>query len=173
MSPLSQKIVPSPVGALRLVATDAALAGVFFPNHKDAPLFTPTSSNGPPSHPILDLAAREFAAYFRGELQVFTTPHAAQDGTPWQRAVWAALSTIPFGERRSYAELAAQIGNPNAARAVGAANALNPLSIIVPCHRVVGADGSLTGFAGGMPAKKWLLAHEQRVTERVSFTLRA
>lgn len=106
------------------------------------------------------MAAREqLAAYFAGELRQFTLPLAPR-GTPFQMQVWTALRQIPFGETRSYGTLAASIGQPGSARAVGAANRTNPIGIIVPCHRVIGADGSLTGYAGGIERKKFLLEHE-------------
>ncbi|MGY6038231.1 methylated-DNA--[protein]-cysteine S-methyltransferase [Aeromonas sp. AE23HZ002T15] len=101
----------------------------------------------------------EFRAYFAGERQRFTLPLAAQ-GTAFQRAVWQALCDIPYGETRSYGEIATAIGKPSASRAVGAANGRNPLSIIVPCHRVIGQNGSLTGYAGGLPIKQALLRLE-------------
>lgn len=101
----------------------------------------------------------QFRAYFAGELQRFTLPLAAV-GTPFQRAVWQALCDIPYGETRSYRDIALAIGKPTAMRAVGAANGRNPLSIIVPCHRVIGKDGSLTGYAGGLPIKQALLRLE-------------
>lgn len=101
----------------------------------------------------------QFRAYFAGELQRFTLPLAAQ-GTPFQQAVWQALCDIPYGETRSYRDIALAIGKPTAMRAVGAANGRNPLSIIVPCHRVIGRDGSLTGYAGGLPIKQALLKLE-------------
>lgn len=101
----------------------------------------------------------EFRAYFAGELQRFTLPLAAQ-GTAFQRSVWQALCDIPYGETRSYGDIAQAIGKPSASRAVGAANGRNPLSIIVPCHRVIGQNGSLTGYAGGLPIKQALLKLE-------------
>jgi methylated-DNA-[protein]-cysteine S-methyltransferase len=110
---------------------------------------------------VLDQAAEQLAEYFAGERTEFDVPLAAV-GTPFQQRVWRMLEKIPFGETWSYGQLAARIGRPSASRAVGAANGKNPIGIIVPCHRVIGANGSLTGYAGGMPMKKWLLAHEQR-----------
>lgn len=103
----------------------------------------------------------QFAAYFAGSLQQFDLPLAAR-GTPFQQAVWHALGDIPYGETVSYLEIAQAIGNPKSVRAVGAANGRNPLSIIVPCHRVIGRSGELTGYAGGIPIKRWLLELEQR-----------
>ncbi|MGE8388794.1 MAG: methylated-DNA--[protein]-cysteine S-methyltransferase, partial [Pseudomonas sp.] len=111
--------------------------------------------------PILREAARQLGEYFAGKRRRF---ELALDfaGTEFQRQVWAALLTIPFGQTRSYSDIARQIGSPSAVRAVGAANGRNPISIIAPCHRVIGASGSLTGFAGGLPAKQFLLALEGR-----------
>ncbi|MEO7111323.1 MAG: methylated-DNA--[protein]-cysteine S-methyltransferase, partial [Polyangiaceae bacterium] len=100
-------------------------------------------------------------AYFSGNLQTIKTPLAAK-GTAFQQKVWAALRTIPFGETWSYVQLAKKIGKPNASRAVGMANSRNPIAILVPCHRVIGASGALTGYAGGLENKKWLLEHEDR-----------
>jgi O-6-methylguanine DNA methyltransferase len=113
-----------------------------------------------PDHPLLARARDALARYFAGDRAPLDVPAEAVEGTPFQREVWAALRAIPYGERRSYAELARAIGRPDAVRAVGAANARNPLPILVPCHRVVGADGGLVGFAGGLPAKAALLALE-------------
>ncbi|MCA9677318.1 MAG: methylated-DNA--[protein]-cysteine S-methyltransferase, partial [Myxococcales bacterium] len=102
----------------------------------------------------------QLAAYLDGARRAFDVP-LAPAGTPFQLAVWDALLAIPYGATESYGALARRLGRPHAARAVGAANGQNPISIIVPCHRVIGADGSLTGYGGGLPAKRWLLAHEQ------------
>lgn len=107
-------------------------------------------------------AADQLAAYFAGERQTFALP-LGPEGTAFQRLVWRALETIPFGETATYGALATAIGRPAASRAVGTANGRNPLSIIVPCHRVIGASGQLTGYAGGLVAKQWLLAHERRI----------
>lgn len=154
------KTMPSPVGRLTLVARDAALVALLWENERPDRVrlgdLAETSD-----HPVLREAERQLGAYFRGELRVFTVP-LAFEGTEFQKCVWQALLTIPFGETRSYAGIARQIGRPNAFRAVGAANGRNPISIIVPCHRVVGTDGGLTGFAGGLAAKERLLAFERR-----------
>ena len=150
------RILTTPVGGFRLVANDVGLVAAQLSDGTrtlEAPLC------GSP-HPILDLAGAELEAYFRGQLQHFTVP-LATDGTPFQREVWAALRTIPFGEHRSYAWLAKEIGRPRAVRAVGAANGRNPVAVIVPCHRVIGSSGALTGYAGGLEMKRWLLTHEQ------------
>ena len=108
---------------------------------------------------MLDEARRELDAYFAGRLETFTVP-LAPNGTEFQRRVWSALRDIPFGTTISYAGLARRVSNAAAVRAVGAANGRNPIPIIVPCHRVIGSDGSLTGFGGGIPRKRWLLEHE-------------
>lgn len=108
---------------------------------------------------LLEGAREQLAAYFAGELRQFSLPLAPR-GTPFQTQVWAALQRIPFGETRSYGALAASLGQPGSARAVGAANRTNPIGIVVPCHRVIGADGTLTGYAGGIERKKFLLEHE-------------
>ena len=103
----------------------------------------------------------QLQAYFAGELRDFELPLAAE-GTPFQQRVWRALCDIPYGETISYGELARRIGQPTASRAVGLANGQNPISIVVPCHRVIGANGSLTGYGGGLARKRWLLAHESK-----------
>ena len=104
---------------------------------------------------------RALAAYFDGDLDVLTNVPVRTGGTPFQRDVWAALRAIPAGATTSYGQLAASLGRPKASRAVGMANGSNPISIVVPCHRVIGADGSLTGYGGGLPRKQWLLRHER------------
>ena len=120
---------------------------------------------------MLARAAAQLREYFAGERTMFDLP-LAPDGTGFQRIVWEALERIPYGVTRTYGELAAAIGRPAASRAVGSANSRNPISIIVPCHRVIGANGTLTGYAGGMRAKQWLLDHEQRhVGERAQRSL--
>lgn len=108
---------------------------------------------------------RQLAEYFGGERRSFDVA-LAPVGTPWQRAVWAALLEIPYGETITYTELAARAGRPGAARAAGAANGRNPIAVLIPCHRVVGTSGALTGYAGGVDAKAWLLAHERAVRSR-------
>jgi methylated-DNA-[protein]-cysteine S-methyltransferase len=152
----------SPLGRIRLGASDLGLSFVHFgdpnwagPSSRESP--APTH----PEHPVIALAIRELTAYFEGHLQVFTVPLAPR-GTDFQHAVWAELRKIPYGDRRAYRDIAHALGRPTATRAVGAANGQNPIGIIQPCHRVLGADGSLTGFAGGLAAKRWLLEHEHR-----------
>jgi methylated-DNA-[protein]-cysteine S-methyltransferase len=112
-----------------------------------------------PDDPLLQQLRRELDAYFAGALRRFTVPLAPR-GTEFQRAVWAALLTIDFGETCSYADIARAIGRPTATRAVGAANGQNPIAVVIPCHRVIGSDRSLTGYGGGLDRKRWLLAHE-------------
>lgn len=156
--------VPAPVGTLLLIAADLGLAGVYFETHRHGPpapeaLLPCAERPGRPAAKILAAAAGQLDEYFAGARTAFDLPLAPR-GTPFQRRVWHVLSGIPFGGTISYAELARRIDAPRAVRAVGGANARNPLSIIVPCHRVVGRYGSLTGFGGGIERKRWLLRHE-------------
>ena len=157
-----RKTVPSPVGELTLVATDAALVAIRWEREDDARARArvPTPAHAP-DHPVLRKAETQLSAYFAGERTTFDLP-LAPAGTPFQRAVWRALLAIPYGETRSYRDIAKALGQPTATRAVGAANGRNPLPIVAPCHRVIGADGSLTGFGGGLENKRWLLDHERR-----------
>lgn len=152
------KTMKSPVGELKLVASDKGLAAVLWENDDPRRVrLSPLRRDD--NHPVLREAERQLAAYFAGKRRVFELPLDAA-GTPFQRGVWGELLKIPFGETRSYGQLARQLGNPRASRAVGAANGKNPLSIIAPCHRVIGGNGALTGFAGGLACKEWLLKHE-------------
>lgn len=149
----------SPLGELRLIAADGALCGVYLPD----PRWPPAAlGDERPDEPVLLQARRELAEYFAGARRSFSVPTRAA-GTEFQRAVWSALTQIGFGETRSYGDLARALARPTATRAVGAANGRNPLSIIVPCHRVIGSDRSLTGYAGGLARKQWLLEHEARL----------
>ena len=147
-------LMDSPVGTLRLEASDNGLAGIRFERRGRR---RPGAEN--PRHPVLVETARQLREYFAGRRQAFELTLDVS-GTPFQRAVWKALLTIPFGETRTYGELARQVGRPSAARAVGAANGQNPVAIVAPCHRVIGASGNLTGFAGGLDAKARLLRLE-------------
>ncbi len=148
----------SPVGRLTLAATAAGLAAILWEN--DRPSRVPVRlAVEDATQPILALAVRQLDEYFSGERRDFSVPLDVA-GTAFQRSVWVGLQSIPFGETRSYGQLAAQIGRPTAVRAVGAANGRNPISIMTPCHRVIGATGSLTGFAGGLAVKARLLALE-------------
>lgn len=148
----------SPIGSLRLAADNNALREIAFPK------------NGAPAPPQPDWREdasafaqpiRQLRAYFAGDLETFNLPLAPQ-GTPFQQKVWNELLNIPYGETISYGELAKRIGNPNASRAVGLANGSNPIPIIIPCHRVIGSNGKLTGYGGGLPIKEKLLALERR-----------
>ncbi len=156
MPDLFEMTIDSPVGPLGLVASDRALVAVRFEHERH-----PFRAKAEPAshHPLLERAARELGEYFRGQRRRFETP-LAPEGTPFQLLTWAALREIPFGERISYGELARRIGRPGSSRAVGGANGRNPLPIVVPCHRVIGANGTLTGFGGGIEVKRWLLDHE-------------
>lgn len=148
----------SPLGTLRLIADDRGLQAILFPGqHVSADAETCGCGVVPE---VLRLAARQLDEYFDGQRPRFELPLSPR-GTAFQRAVWDALSEIPFGQTRSYAQIAQRIGRPTASRAVGAANGRNPLPIVVPCHRVIGANGSLTGFAGGLEAKRLLLRLER------------
>lgn len=155
---LATVTLDTPIGRLRLAATETGLAAVLFPNQKDKVF--PKREGSAKARAHLDKAANALSRYFEGKLTDFAGLTLAAEGTAFQKSVWAALARIPFGETRSYADIARAIGNPKGVRAVGLANGKNPLPIIVPCHRVIGADGSLTGFGGGLPTKKWLLEFE-------------
>ena len=158
---ITYDLVPSPVGSLLVSAEDEGLTSVWFAPHEGR-----IGADWVRDRGGTDVASRTLAsaraqleAYFAGSLRAFDVP-LAPTGTPFQLRVWEALRRIPFGETISYSTLARRIGSPDAVRAVGAANGRNPLPIIVPCHRVIGADGSLTGFGGGIERKRWLLDHE-------------
>ena len=152
----------SPVGELTLFASDQGLVAILWPDD-DPDRVKLEERQRDPSQPILMMAADQLADYFTGNRHIFDLPLDMR-GTDFQQQVWRALLTIPFGETRSYGQLAAEIGRPTASRAVGAANGRNPLSIVAPCHRVIGSTGALTGFAGGMETKLWLLEHERGTT---------
>lgn len=160
---LSATRLASPVGTLTLVASDTGLVAVLWPDD-DPRRVVIGAWQARDDHPILRAAAAQLAAYFAGDRRSFDVPFDMR-GTDFQLAVWAALPTIPYGETRSYGALAQMLGRPGASRAVGAANGRNPLSIVVPCHRVVGSTGRLTGFAGGLEIKARLLAMERRERE--------
>lgn len=152
------KLMPSPVGILKLIASDRGLAAVLWEN-EDPKRYRLPELLEEGSHPVLLETERQLTEYFAGKRRSFTL---ALDfvGTEFQKKVWTALVAIPFGETRSYSEIARAVGHPAAVRAVGAANGKNPVSIIAPCHRVIGANGKLTGFAGGLAAKAYLLEIE-------------
>jgi methylated-DNA-[protein]-cysteine S-methyltransferase len=161
-APLVRTMVESPVGELTVVASDAGLRAVLWPAD-DPERVDVMGAVEEPEHPVLRLVVAQLEEYFGGERREFDVPLDLV-GTEFQRAAWAVLLTIPYGTTATYAEQAERLGDRNKARAVGAANGRNPVSIIVPCHRVVGASGGLTGFAGGLQVKSWLLDHEQRHT---------
>jgi methylated-DNA-[protein]-cysteine S-methyltransferase len=154
------KIISSPVGALKLVGSDQGLAAILWENDNPQRVRVNASIEDN-DHPVLLETQRQLTEYFAGKRDSFSIK-LDPIGTKFQKEVWRALTAIPFGETRSYGELAKQLGNPRASRAVGAANGKNPISIIVPCHRVIGASGKLTGFAGGLEAKAHLLQLESR-----------
>jgi methylated-DNA-[protein]-cysteine S-methyltransferase len=160
---LSRTITDSPLGPLTLVARDGALAGLYMNGRAPDPVEAADPADGADAA-VLAEAARQLAGYFGGQRQVFDLPLALA-GTAFQRRVWDALRGIGYGDTVSYGQLADQIGQPTAARAVGLANGRNPVSIIVPCHRVVGSDGSLTGYGGGLDNKQRLLELERRVRQ--------
>ena len=149
-------VIDSPLGPLTLVNTDGVLSGVHMERRwpqPDRTAFGHETADG------FEQAVQELAEYFAGERTAFTVPLAA-DGDAFDQQVWQELTRIPYGETRSYGQIATALGDRTLAKAVGAANALNPIAVIVPCHRVIGADGSLTGYAGGLPRKAFLLALE-------------
>ena len=150
----------TPIGPLLLAGTADSLANILFPEDGQPAQAEADWVQG--STAVLDQTARQLAEYFAGQRQDFDLPLAPQ-GTVFQRTVWRHLQEIPYGEKISYGELARRMGNPKACRAVGAANGANPLPIVVPCHRVIGSNGSLTGFGGGLPVKKMLLVLEQNL----------
>lgn len=155
---LATTSLDTPIGTLRLAASEDGLTHVLFPNDNQAL----KGGTHPPqaARDHLEKAREALRAYFAGERSTFDDIVLAPKGTPFQKKVWAALKTIPLGQTRSYQDIAVAVDNPKAMRAVGLANGRNPIPIIVPCHRVIGADGSLTGFGGGLPAKRWLLEFE-------------
>ena len=158
---MKSKLVDSPIGCLELLATDSALCGLNWAhqhtsskNQRDASRFDGRSR-------ILEQASEELQLYFEGKLQVFAVP-CAPEGTPFQRQVWSVLETIEWGKTLTYKTVANTLNKPSAARAVGTAIGKNPLPIFIPCHRVVGSNGSLTGFSGGIDIKRKLLALENK-----------
>jgi methylated-DNA-[protein]-cysteine S-methyltransferase len=151
--------IDTPIGLLTLIADDDGLRGIRFATERAR---LPAGEPAEPGHPVLAETARQLGEYFAGERQEFELP-LRPVGTPFQLAAWRALTTIPYGRTVSYGEQARRLGHAGRARAVGAANGSNPLPIVVPCHRVIGADGRLVGFGGGLEIKAWLLDHERRV----------
>jgi len=151
-----QLTMTSPIGRLTLLSDGDRLTHILFPGEES------TEADGAeagPDLPVLAAARDQLAEYFDGTRRTFDLP-LEPGGTEFQRSVWRLLLGIPFGKTTTYGQLAGKLGNPKANRAVGAANGRNPLPIVVPCHRVIGSDGKLTGFGGGLPVKQWLLEHE-------------
>jgi methylated-DNA-[protein]-cysteine S-methyltransferase len=155
----SYKYAASPLGDLKVIASERGLAAILWPNENPKRVRLGELIENV-RHPVLRQTEEQLREYFAGTRTRFTVP-LDLIGTDFQKKVWTALLGIPFGETRTYGELATQIGQPTAARAVGAANGKNPISIITPCHRAIGSDGSLTGFAGGLEAKLYLLTLER------------
>jgi len=153
---------PTPVGTLTLVASDRGLRAVVWLKSSRKGTGVNGRPHRNPDHPILKTTARQLDEYFSGERSTFDIP-LDLEGTRFQVAAWRSLAQIPFGTTTTYGRQAAGLGIPTAARAVGAANGANPVCIVLPCHRVIGSNGSLTGFGGGLPVKQWLLDHEARV----------
>lgn len=156
----------SPFSSLLLVEKNNAIICISLEKDRDA---VPYENGSREATPVMIAAKKQLAEYFNGTRQEFDLP-LAPEGTPFQRKVWSALCTIPYGETKSYKEIAVQVENPKGSRAIGMANNKNPIMIVVPCHRVIGANGSLTGYAGGLDVKQWLLAHEQKFVNHRSFT---
>jgi methylated-DNA-[protein]-cysteine S-methyltransferase len=157
---MSYVTLDSPIGPLTLVAEDGTLTKLFMDAQRHAPDPATFGEPGDPADEPFASAAAQLTAYFAGELTEFDLP-LAPAGTAFQRQVWSALRQIPHGTTMSYGELADKLGKPGASRAVGLANGRNPIAIVVPCHRVIGSDGSLTGYGGGLDRKQFLLGLEQ------------
>lgn len=157
MTTIRFDFIDSPIGTLNAAADESGLRWLLFPQNRHEPVREGWQRD---TASFAELR-RQLAAYFAGELHDFDLPLAPQ-GTPFQQSAWAALRTIPYGETRSYRDQAVAIGNPKAVRAVGLANGRNPLPIVIPCHRVIGANGSMTGFGGGIDTKRFLLDLEAR-----------
>ena len=158
-------VIGSPVGPLTLVADGGALAGLYMTDHRHQPGPAAFGTPGDPAGAPFAAAAAQLDSYFAGDTAGFDL-ELEPAGTPFQRMVWTALRAIPYGQTVTYGQLAAAIGAPGSSRAVGLANGKNPVSIVVPCHRVIGSDGSLTGYGGGLPRKRFLLDLERGGTGR-------
>ncbi|TMD43098.1 MAG: methylated-DNA--[protein]-cysteine S-methyltransferase [Chloroflexi bacterium] len=169
-APLYSTTHPTPVGELTLIASDRGLRAILWPKEtsQNAGIAARTLRN--PDHPVLRQASTQLDEYFAGTRERFELP-LDLEGTRFQLAAWRALADIPFGATTSYGQQARALGAPTAARAMGAANRANPVCIVLPCHRVIGANGALTGFAGGLPTKQWLLDHEARVAGKLTLPL--
>lgn len=160
-------VLDTPIGELSLTADDTGVCGVRFGRVESAVDAGPAGAEPPGTEPPgggwLSLAVAELRAYFAGELTDFTVPVSVRRGSDFERAVWRQMTLIPYGEMRTYGQVAAAVGDPGGARAVGVACNRNPIPVIVPCHRIVGAGGKLVGFGGGLPRKRHLLELEARV----------
>ena len=157
---------PTPVGLLTLVASDRGLRAILWPKVSPQRAGISPRPRRDPDHPMLRRTAQQLDEYFAGSRTSFDVP-LDLDGTRFQLAAWRSLADIPFGTTTTYGQQAAALGIPRAARAVGAANGANPVCIVLPCHRVIGANGSLTGFGGGLPVKQWLLDHEAQMARTI------
>ena len=157
------KKMQSPIGELRIIGSNRGLAAILWQDHQPSRIPVEATSEDA-THPVLVEVERQLSEYFAGERKAFDLMLDFV-GTDFQKRVWRELLAIPFGETRSYGEIARRLGNVKATRAVGAANGRNPLPIVLPCHRVIGANGSLTGFGGGLPTKQFLLSMESRIAE--------
>lgn len=155
---LTETTIDAPMGPLTLVSSERGLRAILWPSAGERTRVR-LEEVTPGSSPILDATATQLAEYFEGGRHSFDLPLDPQ-GTEFQLLAWKALADIPYGQTTTYSRQAQRIGRPNAVRAVAAANGKNPISIVLPCHRIIGADGSLTGFAGGLAWKRWLLDHE-------------
>ena len=167
---MHSKLISTPIGPITILAEDDAIIGLYFGDthsnkedlsHSNKEDSFPCGGVGDSAFSFLTQCESELNSYFAGKLKQFTVPICAR-GTPFREKVWAALYRIPYCETVSYMNIAADIGNPKSVRAVGGANHHNPISIIIPCHRVIGADGALTGYGGGLDIKKWLLELEEK-----------
>ena len=154
MTDIFYTTMKTPIGEIRLLSDGSALTGLYMGSYGPKPAKTWQHGGV-----LIVKAEKQLREYFNGTRKAFDLPLAGE-GTAFQKTVWKALCDIPYGETINYGELARRIGQPKAARAVGLANGSNPISIVVPCHRVIGANGTLTGYGGGLPRKKWLLEHE-------------
>ncbi|MGW3243605.1 methylated-DNA--[protein]-cysteine S-methyltransferase [Streptomyces sp. NPDC001070] len=166
MSLRTHALIDSPVGPLTLVATDRVLSGLYMTGQRHRPPEESFGARHDPAESPFARATEQLQAYFAGELTVFDLPMDLR-GTPFQQRVWAGLRAIPYGTVMTYGQLADKLGSPGASRAVGLANGRNPVGIIVPCHRVVGASGSLTGYGGGLERKRYLLDLELGLTSHM------
>jgi len=164
--PLIFSDMDSPIGRLRLIACGDELVGIWFQHGRDAAKNDDTLIEG--TSPVIDLTRAQLEEYFRGERRDFDLPLAPR-GTEFQQRVWQRLRRIQYGTTTTYGALAGELGNPNASRAVGLANGSNPIPIVIPCHRVIGANGALTGFGGGLPIKSALLELERKQAQPALF----